>query len=72
LGPDELRLGSKVLISFESAARWRAMREAQSMGVPSPKSKRQRSAAPSPAARSEIQGDEKEEDRVSSSGSRKP
>jgi hypothetical protein len=27
LAPDELRLGSKVLITFESAARWRAARE---------------------------------------------
>ena len=27
LGPDELRLGSKVLITHESAARWRAARE---------------------------------------------
>jgi hypothetical protein len=27
LGPDELHLGSRVLITFESAARWRAERE---------------------------------------------
>jgi len=27
LGPDELRLGSKVLITHEAAARWRAARE---------------------------------------------
>ena len=27
LGPDEMRVGSKVLITFESAARWRAARE---------------------------------------------
>jgi hypothetical protein len=28
LGPDEMRLGSRVFITFESAARWRAEREA--------------------------------------------
>src|SRR6516165_2045632 len=28
LGPDEMRIGSRVLVSFESAARWRAQREA--------------------------------------------
>ena len=28
LGPDELRLGSRVFITFEAAARWRAAREA--------------------------------------------
>jgi hypothetical protein len=27
LGPDEMRVGSRVFISFESAARWRAERE---------------------------------------------
>ena len=27
LGPDELKLGSKVLITHEAAARWRAARE---------------------------------------------
>lgn len=33
LAPDELRLGSKVLITFESAARWRAAREKASMSA---------------------------------------
>jgi hypothetical protein len=28
LGPDEMRIGTRVLISFEAAARWRAQREA--------------------------------------------
>jgi hypothetical protein len=28
LGPDELRLGARVFVTFESAARWRAQREA--------------------------------------------
>ena len=28
LGPDEMRLGSRVFITFEAAARWRAAREA--------------------------------------------
>ena len=31
LGPDEMRVGSKVLITFESAARWRAAREKASV-----------------------------------------
>jgi len=48
LGPDELRLGSKVLITFESAARWRAANEHAS------KRQQQRPAAPSPASGSEM------------------
>jgi hypothetical protein len=28
IGPDEMRVGSRVLISFEAAARWRTVREA--------------------------------------------
>jgi len=54
LGPDELRLGSKVLITHEAAARWRAAREAQSAETFASKSKRQRSCAPSPASGSEM------------------
>jgi hypothetical protein len=27
IGPDEMRVGSRVLISFEAAAKWRAQRE---------------------------------------------
>jgi hypothetical protein len=29
LGPDELRLGARVFITFESAERWRTVREAE-------------------------------------------
>jgi len=51
LGPDELRLGSKVLITFESAARWRAARERATVTA----SKRQ-AIAPSPAVGKETIG----------------
>lgn len=34
LGPDELRLGTRVFITFESAARWRAEREAATAAAP--------------------------------------
>jgi hypothetical protein len=33
LAPDELRVGSRVFISFESAARWRAAREAATVSA---------------------------------------
>jgi hypothetical protein len=32
-GPDEIKLGHRVLISREAAARWRAEREAESTGL---------------------------------------
>jgi hypothetical protein len=34
LGPDEIRLGSKILVGREAAARWRADREAASRRAP--------------------------------------
>jgi hypothetical protein len=36
LGPDELRLGSRVLISHEAGRRWRAAREAETAATTTP------------------------------------
>ena len=52
LGPDVLRLGARVFVTHESAARWRMIREVKTAGMPA--SKRQRSCAPSPASGSEM------------------
>jgi hypothetical protein len=51
-GPDVLRLGARVFVTHESAARWRLLNEAKTAGMPA--SKRQRSCVPPPASGSEM------------------
>ena len=75
-GPDELRVGSRVFISFESAARWRAANEVKTAETPAFQEQEQETADPRPVT-GDREGDDyrvtkRKEGPVSSSGSRKP
>ena len=75
-GPDELRVGSRVFVSFEAAARWRAANEVKTAETPAFQEQEQETADPRPVT-GDREGDDyrvtkRKEGPVSSSGSRKP